>query len=188
MEDESVMSYEVMGTKVIVNPFSAESANPFTAEPATVGQAMSASQAFASAPAATGTTERKSVFDYPPTNDKLQSLAKIRVIKPSTTISSKTRQENQTEQTAKTVAYILFSLVLDNGKEIKINGARIKQMPDAQEPFLSLDGFRVNGRQEGRDPWINIVDLDEEQKAYLVRYAINEMKTWTEDVTNHEMI
>jgi hypothetical protein len=147
-----------------------------------------------------GDKEYRSVHSYDGMTAKELALCKIKVMKPSGSVSNKNRAENSDEETAQTIAYILFSLALasrdSSGNfvsaiEIPINGARIKKMSNSPEPFLSLDGFRVNGRtQDGeqRQVWINIVDLNDAQKAYLTRYAMKEIAKWKEDTTREEAI
>lgn len=138
---------------------------------------------------------RKKVWDYPATTAKEQGLADIRVTIPQI-IRQRARQDNPEEEGTKTLCYVNFSIVgtkmvpaLDkdgkptlnkDGKPVLVNqririiGCRVKQKTAEDGPFLSRDGF-IAGDGENRR-WMNIVGLDEEQCAFLVRYAMREIE------------
>lgn len=127
---------------------------------------------FSAAPAATAaeTQDFKSLADFEPTTDRAMGLTAIKVNKYTTT-RPRVRPDDPKQANAVTLAYVHFSLVLDNGMLIPVNGVRLKQMPDGKEPFISIDGYKL--RPDA--PWTNIVALTPEQKAHLGKKAIREL-------------
>ena len=128
----------------------------------------------------------KSYWDFPKASMAELSLCNVRVDRP-------TRDQNQSnnEQSDKPqiLCNISFGVVLDTKdpednqpRWVLIRGAKLKLIDKNRGPFFSMEGF------PGTSGFIPYVWLAPEQIAFLVRYAVKEMETWTEQRQRPEMV